>query len=69
MLEDVIEPRERPDALVQKALIERRCRGDWRTGGINILEARCTAVHPRVKNRFVRNSELVFDAYRVTPTG
>jgi guanosine-3',5'-bis(diphosphate) 3'-pyrophosphohydrolase len=52
--------------------------------GINILEARCTVVHPMVKNRFVvevgdtqalktcvqrlRNIESVFDAYRVTPT-
>ena len=52
--------------------------------GINILEARCTVVHPMVKNRFVvevgdaqalktcvarlRNVESVFDAYRVTPT-
>jgi GTP diphosphokinase / guanosine-3',5'-bis(diphosphate) 3'-diphosphatase len=53
--------------------------------GVNILEARCTVVHPMVKNRFVvevgdtqalktcihrlRNIESVFDAYRVTPTG
>ena len=53
--------------------------------GINILEARCTVVHPMVKNRFVvevgdaqglkgaisrlRNVDAVFDAYRVTPTG
>ncbi|HLM28212.1 MAG TPA: bifunctional (p)ppGpp synthetase/guanosine-3',5'-bis(diphosphate) 3'-pyrophosphohydrolase [Thermoleophilaceae bacterium] len=53
--------------------------------GINILEARCTTVHPMVKNRFVvevgdtaalkscihrlRNIDSVFDAYRVTPTG
>ena len=53
--------------------------------GINILEAKCTVVHPMVKNRFVvevgdtaalkacvqriRNIESVFDAYRVTPTG
>jgi GTP diphosphokinase / guanosine-3',5'-bis(diphosphate) 3'-diphosphatase len=53
--------------------------------GINIIEARCTVVHPMVKNRFVvevgdtqalkmcihrlRNIESVFDAYRVTPTG
>jgi len=53
--------------------------------GINILEARCTTVHPMVKNRFVvevgdtqalkacihrlRNVDSVFDAYRVTPTG
>ncbi|MEA2484113.1 MAG: diphosphokinase / guanosine-3,5-bis(diphosphate) 3-diphosphatase, partial [Thermoleophilaceae bacterium] len=52
--------------------------------GINILEARCTVIHPMVKNRFVvevgdtaalkacvqriRNLESVFDAYRVTPT-
>jgi GTP diphosphokinase / guanosine-3',5'-bis(diphosphate) 3'-diphosphatase len=52
--------------------------------GVNILEARCTVVHPMVKNRFVvevgdaqglkgaisrlRNVESVFDAYRVTPT-
>jgi GTP pyrophosphokinase len=53
--------------------------------GINILEAKCTVVHPMVKNRFVvevgdtqslrmciqrlRNIDSVFDAYRVTPTG
>src|SRR3954454_24865268 len=53
--------------------------------GINILEARCTVVHPMVKNRFVvevgdtaalksciqrlRSIDSVFDAYRVTPTG
>ena len=53
--------------------------------GINILEARCTVVHPMVKNRFVvevgdtqalkmciqrlRNIEAVFDAYRLTPSG
>ena len=52
--------------------------------GINILEARCTVVHPMVKNRFVvevgdthalkqcisrlRTLESVFDAYRVTPS-
>lgn len=52
--------------------------------GINIIEARCTVVHPMVKNRFVvevgdtqalksciqrlRNVESVFDAYRVTPS-
>src|SRR5205823_3464074 len=52
--------------------------------GINILEAKCTVVHPMVKNRFVvevgdtaalktciqrlRNVESVFDAYRITPT-
>jgi GTP pyrophosphokinase len=52
--------------------------------GVNILEARCTVVHPMVKNRFVvevgdtqalklciqrlRNIDSVFDAYRVTPT-
>ena len=52
--------------------------------GINILEARCTVVHPMVKNRFVvevgdtaalktcisapANIESVFDAYRVTPS-
>jgi GTP diphosphokinase / guanosine-3',5'-bis(diphosphate) 3'-diphosphatase len=51
--------------------------------GINILEARCVASPPMVKNRFVlevgdtqtlkatitrlRNIESVFDAYRVTP--
>jgi guanosine-3',5'-bis(diphosphate) 3'-pyrophosphohydrolase len=51
--------------------------------GVNILEARCTVVHPMVKNRFVvevgdtgalkaciqrlRNIESVFDAYRITP--
>ena len=53
--------------------------------GVNILEARCTVVHPMVRNRFVvevaeaqtlktvvtrlRAIESVFDAYRVTPTG
>jgi len=53
--------------------------------GMNILEARCTVVHPMVKNRFVvevgdtqglkmciqrlRNIEGVFDAYRITPSG
>ena len=53
--------------------------------GINILEAKCTVVHPMVKNRFVvevgdtealrmciqrlRNIDSVFDAYRVTPAG
>ena len=53
--------------------------------GVNIIEAKCTVVHPMVKNRFVvevgdthalkncvarlRNVESVFDAYRVTPTG
>jgi GTP pyrophosphokinase len=52
--------------------------------GVNILEARCTTVHPMIKNRFVvevgdtvalkgciqrlRNIDSVFDAYRVTPT-
>ena len=52
--------------------------------GVNILEARCTVVHPMVKNRFVvevgdtralkaciqrlRSIESVFDAYRVTPS-
>jgi len=52
--------------------------------GVNILEARCTVVHPMVKNRFVievgdtaalksciqrlRNVDSVFDAYRVTPS-
>jgi GTP pyrophosphokinase len=52
--------------------------------GVNILEARCTVVHPMVKNRFVvevgdtralkaciqrlRSIDSVFDAYRVTPT-
>jgi GTP diphosphokinase / guanosine-3',5'-bis(diphosphate) 3'-diphosphatase len=52
--------------------------------GVNIIEARCTTVHPMVKNRFVvevgdlqalkmcigrlRNIDSVFDAYRVTPT-
>jgi GTP pyrophosphokinase len=52
--------------------------------GVNIIEARCTTVHPMVKNRFVvevgdtqalkmciqrlRNVDSVFDAYRVTPT-
>ena len=53
--------------------------------GMNIIEARCTTVHPMVKNRFVvevgdtsslkgainrlRSIEAVFDAYRVTPNG
>ncbi|MBA2506552.1 MAG: bifunctional (p)ppGpp synthetase/guanosine-3',5'-bis(diphosphate) 3'-pyrophosphohydrolase [Thermoleophilaceae bacterium] len=53
--------------------------------GINILEARCTVVHPMVKNRFVvevgdtqalkncvhrlRQVDAVFDAYRITPNG
>jgi GTP pyrophosphokinase len=53
--------------------------------GINIVEARCTASPPMVRNRFVvevpdtqtlkltvnrlRNIEAVFDAYRVTPAG
>jgi len=52
--------------------------------GMNILEARCTVMHPMVKNRFVvevadthalkacvqriRQIESVFDAYRVTPS-
>jgi GTP pyrophosphokinase len=52
--------------------------------GVNILEARCTVVHPMVKNRFVvevgdtgalkaciqrlRNIDSVFDAYRITPS-
>jgi GTP pyrophosphokinase len=53
--------------------------------GINIVEARCTARPPMVRNRFVvevgdtqtlkltinrlRNIDAVFDAYRVTPGG
>jgi GTP pyrophosphokinase len=53
--------------------------------GTNILEARCLSNPPMVKNRFVievpdthalksaisklRNTESVFDAYRVTPGG
>jgi GTP pyrophosphokinase len=53
--------------------------------GINILEARCIASPPMVKNRFVvevadtttlkstisrlRHVDSVFDAYRVTPGG
>jgi GTP pyrophosphokinase len=53
--------------------------------GANILEARCLSMGPMVKNRFVvevadthslksavtrlRNTESVFDAYRVTPGG
>jgi GTP pyrophosphokinase len=53
--------------------------------GANILEARCLSTPPMVKNRFVveladtqslkgaisrlRNTESVFDAYRVTPGG
>jgi GTP pyrophosphokinase len=53
--------------------------------GINIVEARCTASPPMVRNRFVvevpdtqtlkltvnrlRNIDAVFDAYRVTPGG
>jgi guanosine-3',5'-bis(diphosphate) 3'-pyrophosphohydrolase len=52
--------------------------------GVNIIEARCTTVHPMIKNRFVvevgdtqalkmciqrlRNIDSVFDAYRVTPS-
>ncbi len=52
--------------------------------GVNILEARCTTIHPMIKNRFVvevgdthalknciqrlRNIDSVFDAYRVTPS-
>ncbi len=53
--------------------------------GANIIEARCLSSPPMVKNRFVveladtqslkgaisrlRNTESVFDAYRVTPGG
>jgi GTP pyrophosphokinase len=53
--------------------------------GANIVEARCLSTPPMVKNRFVvevadthslkgaitrlRNTESVFDAYRVTPGG
>ena len=53
--------------------------------GANILEARCLSSPPMVKNRFVveladtqslkgaisrlRNTDAVFDAYRVTPGG
>ncbi len=53
--------------------------------GINIVEARCTASPPMVRNRFVvevpdtqtlkltvnrlRNIDAVFDAYRITPGG
>ena len=53
--------------------------------GANILEARCLSMPPMVKNRFVvevadthtlksaitrlRNTDSVFDAYRVTPGG
>ena len=53
--------------------------------GANIIEARCLSTPPMVKNRFVvevadthtlkgaitrlRNTESVFDAYRVTPGG
>ncbi len=54
-------------------------------GGMNILEAKCTTIHPMVKNRFVvevgdteqlrqcigrlRHVDSVFDVFRVTPGG
>jgi GTP pyrophosphokinase len=72
------------DGWVRLRLLEDLSRTFAETG-INILEARCTVVHPMVKNRFVvevgdteslrtciariRNIDSVFDAYRVTPTG
>ena len=72
------------DAWDRHRLLEDLSRAFAETG-INILEARCTVVHPMVKNRFVvevgdttslktcvtrlRNIESVFDAYRITPTG
>ena len=65
--------------------LSRKSHQTFAESGVNILEARCTVVHPMVKNRFVvevgdtgalksciqrlRNVESVFDAYRVTPTG
>jgi GTP pyrophosphokinase len=71
------------DAWDRHRLLEDLSRAFAETG-INILEARCTVVHPMVKNRFVvevgdttslktcvtrlRNIESVFDAYRITPT-
>jgi GTP pyrophosphokinase len=71
------------DAWDRTRLLEDLSRAFAETG-INILEARCTVVHPMVKNRFVvevgdttalktcvtrlRNIESVFDAYRITPT-
>ena len=75
---------EEPGAWDRTRLLEDLSRTFAETG-INILEARCTVVHPMVKNRFVvevgdtaalksciqklRNVDSVFDAYRVTPTG
>ncbi len=71
------------DAWDRHRLLEDLSRAFSETG-INILEARCTVVHPMVKNRFVvevgdtaalktcvtrlRNIDSVFDAYRITPT-
>jgi GTP diphosphokinase / guanosine-3',5'-bis(diphosphate) 3'-diphosphatase len=71
------------DAWDRTSLLEDLSR-TFAESGINILEARCTVVHPMVKNRFVvevgdtralktcvqrlRNIDSVFDAYRVTPT-
>ena len=61
----------------------RTSRGSSPKAGANIVEARCLSNPPMVKNRFVvevadthslkgainrlRNTESVFDAYRVTP--
>jgi GTP pyrophosphokinase len=72
------------DAWDRTRLLEDLSR-NFAEAGVNILEARCTVVHPMVKNRFVvevgdtealravisrlRNIDSVFDAYRVTPTG
>ncbi len=71
------------DAWDRHRLLEDLSRAFSETG-INILEARCTVVHPMVKNRFVvevgdtaalktcvsrlRTIDSVFDAYRITPT-
>jgi GTP pyrophosphokinase len=72
------------DAWDRTRLLEDLSR-NFAEAGVNILEARCTVVHPMVKNRFVvevgdtealrgvisrlRNIDSVFDAYRITPTG
>jgi GTP diphosphokinase / guanosine-3',5'-bis(diphosphate) 3'-diphosphatase len=70
------------DAWDRHRLLEDLSRG-FSESGANILEARCLSMGPMVKNRFVveladthalksaitrlRNTESVFDAYRVTP--
>jgi len=70
------------DAWDRHRLLEDLSRAFSESGG-NILEARCLSMGPMVKNRFVvemadthtlksavtrlRNTESVFDAYRVTP--